>query len=76
MLSYNDAPLAMRRYGVHPNPIELGPRVHDALCRLVASGAIRPVIGRRIALAEVAATLEDHEQRRTSGRSVVDLSIA
>ncbi|MCU1374247.1 MAG: Zn-dependent oxidoreductase, NADPH:quinone reductase [Actinomycetia bacterium] len=76
MVSYNHAPLPMRKFGVHPNPIELGPKVHGALCELVTSGAIRPVIGRRIGLDEVAATLEDHGQRRTSGRSVVDLSIA
>ena len=33
------------------------------------------MIGRRIAMAEVAAALEDHEARRTSGRTVVDLSL-
>jgi NADPH2:quinone reductase len=76
MLSYNHAPLAMRKFGVNPNPIELGAKVHGGLCELVAAGSIRPVIGRRIGLDEVAATLEDHSQRRTSGRSVVDLSLA
>lgn len=76
MLSYNEAPLALRRFGVQPNPVELGARVHEALCALVRSGAIRPVIGRRIGMADVAATLEDHDQRRTSGRSVVDLAMA
>lgn len=75
MLSYNDASLPMRRFGVHPNPIEVGARVHGALMELVRAGAVRPVVNRRIGMAEVAATLEDHEQRRTSGRSVVDLSL-
>lgn len=51
-------------------------KVHGALCELVSAGAIRPAIGRRIGLHDVAATLEDHDQRRTSGRSVVDLTIA
>jgi NADPH2:quinone reductase len=75
MLSYNDAPLALRRFGVQPNPIGLGPKVHAALCDLLAAGAIRPTIGRRIGMSEVAATLEDHEQRRTTGRSVVDMAL-
>ena len=75
MLSYNDAGLPMRRFGVHPNPVAMGAKVHDALCALVSSGAVRPYIGRRIAMSQVAATLEDHAARRTSGRSVVDLSL-
>ena len=75
MLSYNQASLPMRKFGVQPNPVELGQQVHAALCDLVASGSIRPYVGRRIALDEVAETLEAHEQRLTSGRSVVDLSI-
>jgi NADPH2:quinone reductase len=48
--------------------------VHAALLELVAAGSIRPVIGRAIAMAEVAASLDDHEQRRTSGRTVVALT--
>jgi NADPH2:quinone reductase len=76
MLSYNQAPLPMRKFGVHPNPPELGPKVHAALCELVAKGSIKPVIGRRIGMDEVAQALDDHEHRRTSGRTVVDLSIA
>jgi NADPH2:quinone reductase len=76
MLSYNQAPLPMRKFGVHPNPPELGARVHGALCELVAEGAIRPTIGRTIGMHEVGQALDDHEHRRTSGRTVVDLSIA
>ena len=44
MLSYNHAPPAMRRFGVHPNPLELGAKVHGALCELVRTGAVRPVV--------------------------------
>jgi len=66
----------MRKFGVQPNPIDLGPEVHGALVNLLEKGAIRPVIGRRIGMSEVAAALEDHEARRTMGRTVVDLSIA
>ena len=74
MLSYSHAVGPMRRIGMNPFPPDTGREIHAALCELVASGAIRPAIGRRITMAEVAATLEDHEQRRTHGRTVVDIS--
>jgi NADPH2:quinone reductase len=73
--AYGPAPLGLRRFGLNPFPAETGRRVHAALCALVSSGAIRPAIGRRITLSDVAAALEDHEQRRTTGRTVVDLSL-
>ncbi|TFG92968.1 MAG: NADPH:quinone oxidoreductase family protein, partial [Myxococcales bacterium] len=41
------------------------------LLRLLAKGSIRPVIGRRVSLEEAGRALEDHEQRRTTGRTVV-----
>ena len=75
MLAYMPASLPMRQFGVVANPPERGPEVHAAVSKLVADGAVRPAIGRRIGLGEVAAALEDHEQRRTSGRTVVDLSL-
>ena len=75
MLSYNVASVPMRKFGIVPNPPERGRAAHNALTKLVADGAIRPYVGRRISLDEVAAALEDHEQRRTSGRTVVDLSL-
>lgn len=74
ILAYLDAPLEFRRFGVNPFPPATGVRVHAALCELVTRGAISPVIGRRIGLGEVAAALEDHEARRTSGRTVVELT--
>jgi len=73
MLSYNEAPTFLRKFGVQPNPVALGAEVHGALCRLVTEGRIRPVIGRRIGMDEVARALDDHEQRRTSGRTVVEV---
>jgi NADPH2:quinone reductase len=76
ILSYAKAPIEMRRLGLNPFPPETGPEVHAALSALVASRAIRPVIGRRVGMAEVASALEDHEQRRTIGRTVLDLSLA
>jgi NADPH2:quinone reductase len=74
MMGYNEASLPMRRFGVNPFPPETGQRVHRALLELVASGAVRPTIGRRITMDQVAATLADHEARRTAGRSVVDVA--
>jgi NADPH2:quinone reductase len=70
----SQVPSAIRRMGLNPFGRDVGERTHRELMRLVARGEIKPVIGRRIALEEAAAALEDHEQRRTSGRSVVDLS--
>jgi NADPH2:quinone reductase len=74
VLAYLDAPIEFRRFGINPYPPAEGQRVHAALLDLVARGAIRPIIGRRIGLSEVAAALEDHAARRTSGRTVVDLT--
>jgi len=71
MLSYNEAPLALRRFGLNPYPPTLGREIHAELCSLVEAGTIRPVIGRRVSMNEVAGALEDHEARRTTGRTVV-----
>jgi NADPH:quinone reductase len=49
----------------------VGEEVHGDLLRLLAEKKIRPVVGRRVPLEQAGRTLEDHEQRRTSGRSVV-----
>jgi NADPH:quinone reductase len=75
MLSYNHLPLELRRFGLNPFPPETGREVHAALCALVAQGTIRPVVRRRVRMIEVGAALEDHEARRTSGRTVIDLSL-
>jgi NADPH2:quinone reductase len=74
ILAYLDAPLEFRRFGVHPFPPAVGRRVHEALLELVAAGRVRPSVGRRIVMADVAPALEDHEARRTSGRTVVDVA--
>jgi NADPH:quinone reductase len=76
MLGYTSMPIDFRRFGINTFPPETGVEVHAALCDLVTSGAIRPVVGRRVSLAQVAAALDDHEHRRTTGRTVVDLSLA
>ena len=74
LLAYSPGMPAMRKFGMNPFPPETGTEVHNALCALVTSGAIRPAIGRRITMDQVAATLEDHEQRKTHGRTVVDIA--
>jgi NADPH2:quinone reductase len=74
MMGYNDMPIELRKFGLNTFPPETGRQVHAALRALVASGAIRPVIGRRITMSEVGAALDDHEQRRTTGRTVVAIS--
>jgi NADPH2:quinone reductase len=73
MLSYNHAPPQLRRLGLDPFPPSTGATVHAALCDLVAAGHVRPVIGRRIAMEQVGAALADHEARRTTGRTVVEI---
>jgi NADPH2:quinone reductase len=73
MLGYNEMPLELRRFGINTFPPSTGQEVHAALCELVTAGAIRPVIGRVISMEMVGAALDDHEQRRTSGRTVVNV---
>lgn len=74
MLGYGLPFGPMRRMGMNLYSPEIGGQVHAALCDLVAQGKIRPAIGRRIRMDEVAAALEDHEARRTTGRTVVDIA--
>ncbi|MGY4868485.1 zinc-binding dehydrogenase [Mycolicibacterium elephantis] len=71
ILAYGELPTEFRRFGLNFFPAEVGREVHRALLELVAARAIRPVIGRRVQMAEVAEALRDHEQRRTTGRTVV-----
>ena len=71
ILGYGELPVDFRRFGLNMFPAQVGRDVHTALLELVASGAVHPVIGRQIAMAEVAGALQDHEQRRTTGRTVV-----
>lgn len=74
MLAYGVPVLPMRGMGLNFYPPETGQKIHAALCALVAEGKLKPAIGRRIRMDEVGATLEAHEARRTSGRTVVDIA--
>jgi NADPH2:quinone reductase len=73
ILGYGELPVDFRRFGLNMFPAEVGREVHDALLELVASGAVRPVIGRQITMDQVAEALHAHEQRQTTGRTVVTI---
>lgn len=74
MLAYIDGlPPAIRRLGMNPFGRAVGEEVHADLVRLLAEKKIRPVVGRRVPLEEAGRALADHEQRLSSGRTVVVL---
>jgi len=73
MMGYNEMPLEFRRFGINTFPPSVGREVHAALLELVSAGKIRPYIGRVIDMEAVAQALDDHEQRKTTGRTVVDV---
>jgi NADPH2:quinone reductase len=70
----DDLDPAMRRFGFNPFPRSDGELVHDALLRLIDAGAVRPHVGRVVTMDEAASALEDHEKRRSIGRTVVDVA--
>ena len=63
----------MRRFGFNPFGRDVADEIHADLLRLVAEGRIRPVIGRRVSMDEAGAALDEHEQRRSVGRTVVEI---
>lgn len=74
ILAYiDDVPSMIRRAGLNPWDRATGEAVHADLLRLLGDKQIRPIIGRRVPLAEAGAALEAHEQRRALGRTVVVL---
>ena len=64
----------MRRFGFNPYGRDVADEVHADLMRLAAEGAIRPYVGRRVPMEEAGAALDDHEQRRSVGRTVVEVA--
>lgn len=74
LVAYTHAMGPMRKFGMNPFPPETGAEIHAELSALVASRKITPAIGRRVAMHDVAQTLDDHEHRRTQGRSVVEIN--
>jgi NADPH2:quinone reductase len=63
----------MRRFGFNPFGRDVADEVHADLLRMVAEGKIRPFVGRRVAMDEAGAALDDHEERRSVGRTVVEI---
>jgi len=64
----------MRRFGFNPMPRSVGDEVHADLMRLVAQGEVKPHVGRRVSMEEAGAALDEHEARRSIGRTVVEVS--
>jgi NADPH:quinone reductase len=67
----DDLDPGMRRFGFNPFTRADGDEVHAALLSLVSAGRIRPHVGRVVSMEEAGAALDDHEQRRAIGRTVV-----
>jgi NADPH2:quinone reductase len=63
----------MRRFGFNPYGRDVADEVHSHLLRMVAEGAIKPFVGRRVSMDEAGAALDAHEQRRSVGRTVVEV---
>jgi NADPH2:quinone reductase len=67
----DDLDPGMRRFGFNPFTRATGDEVHADLLRLIADGAIRPHVGRVVTIEDAPTALDDHEQRRSIGRTVV-----
>ena len=63
----------MRRFGFNPFGREIADEIHADLLRLAANGDIRPVIGQRVEMEDAGRALDDHEARRSIGRTVVEV---
>lgn len=74
MMAYqNETIPGLRDAGFSPFPRAVGEAVHADLLALLAQKRIRPIVGRRVTFGEVPAAYEDLEERRTIGRTVVQL---
>jgi NADPH:quinone reductase len=67
----DDLDPGMRRFGFNPFTRSDGDQVHDELLVLIEDGAIRPHVGRIVAMDAAAGALDDHERRLSIGRTVV-----
>jgi NADPH2:quinone reductase len=64
----------MRRFGFNPFGRDVADEIHTDLLRLADSEKIRPVIGRRVTMEEAGHALDEHEARRSLGRTVVEVA--
>jgi NADPH2:quinone reductase len=75
MLAWVDAvDPGMRRFGFNPYGRAMADEVHTDLLRLAAEGKIRPFVGRRVSMEEAGSALDEHEARRSVGRTVVEVA--
>jgi NADPH:quinone reductase len=63
----------MRRFGFNPFGRDVADEIHADLLRLADAGSIRPVVGRRVTMEKAGAALDEHEARRSLGRTVVEI---
>ena len=74
LLAYTPSPIAIKETtGFNLVPREVGDEIQDALLRHLAEGAIHPVIGKTVSFDDIPAALEAFEERKTIGRTVVEL---
>jgi len=74
LLSYrNDAAMTKRATGFNVVPRSVGEDIQRSLESLLDAGKIRPIIGRTVDFADLPAALDDMEDRKTVGRTVVVL---
>jgi NADPH2:quinone reductase len=65
----------MRRFGFNPFGRDVADEVHSELLKMVADGSIRPSVGRRVGMEGAGAALDEHEARRSLGRTVVEVGV-
>jgi NADPH2:quinone reductase len=63
----------MRRFGFNPFGRDVADGIHADLLALADAGSIRPFVGRRVSMEEAGAALDEHEARRSIGRTVVEI---
>jgi NADPH2:quinone reductase len=74
LLAYTMTPVPIKRAtGFNLVPKEVGDEVQSALLALLAEGSIRPVVGKVVPFEEIPRALEAFEERKTVGRTVVEL---
>jgi NADPH2:quinone reductase len=69
----NSVDPAMRRFGFNPFGRDVADEIHSDLLRLAAEGKIRPFVGRRVTMEDAGRALDEHEARRSIGRTVVEI---
>ncbi|HEX3981352.1 MAG TPA: zinc-binding dehydrogenase [Acidimicrobiales bacterium] len=64
----------MRRFGFNPFGRDVADEIHADLLHMAAEGSIRPHVGRRVTMEDAGAALDEHEARRSMGRTVVEIT--